>query len=179
MKSTLLTGEDDLLMTVHQVNSSDIELRTQEDIDYNLITKPTKPGPQGYSLMSAFDTLPIDKNNTIYRVSFLYGIAILAPQNAIISTLDFFNKLTPSYPISFVVSFAINGVMVIVVLLCIAYSEVGSNKIKINLMFFLTGLLLLAIPILTAQSKIWFGELACFWIAVALMVLLGVITAVS
>ena len=92
--------------------------------------------------------VPKDVNNTVYWISFLYGAAILAPFNAILSTLDFFESQTPNYPITFVISFAINGVMVVVVLLCIAYSEVGSNKIKINLMFGLTALLLVLIPIL-------------------------------
>ncbi len=123
--------------------------------------------------------VPKDVNNTVYRISFLYGAAILAPFNAILSTLDFFESQTPNYPITFVISFAINGVMVVVVLLCIAYSEVGSNKIKINLMFGLTALLLVLIPILVQQSKEWFGELACFWITVTLMVMMGVLTAVS
>jgi hypothetical protein len=99
--------------------------------------------------MECFETKwPKDINNTVYWISFLYGMAILAPFNAILSTLDFFESETPNYPITFVISFAINGVMVVVVLLCIAYSEVGSNKIKINLMFAITALLLLVIPII-------------------------------
>ena len=130
--------------------------------------------------MECFETKwPKDINNIVYWISFLYGAAILAPFNAILSTLDFFQIQTPNYPITFVISFAINGVMVIVVLLCIAYSEIGSNKIKINLMFGLTALLLVAIPILVQQSKLWFGELACFWITVTLMIIMGVLTAIS
>lgn len=123
--------------------------------------------------------LPKDINNIVYRVSFIYGLAILAPFNAILSTLDFFESETPNYPITFIISFAINGVMVIVVLLCIAYSEIGSNKIKINLIFALTALLLFAIPIIVRYSRESFGELACFWITVILMVVMGVLTAVS
>lgn len=45
----------------------------------------------------------------------------MAPWNAIISSLDFFTAATPNYPINFVISFAINGIMVLVVLICIAY----------------------------------------------------------
>ena len=74
-------------------------------------------------------------------------MAILAPWNAVLSALDFFDAETPDYPINFVISFAINGVMVIVVLLCIAYSEMGSNGFKINFIFFLTGLILILLPL--------------------------------
>jgi len=69
--------------------------------------------------------------------------------------------------------------MVLVVLLCIAYSELGSNKIKINLMFALTALLLILIPITVSYSKQKFGELSAFWLTVFLMVTLGVLTAIS
>ena len=106
-------------------------------------------------------------------------MAILAPFNAVLSTLDFFTGETPNYPISFVISFAINGVMVIVVLLCIAYSELGSNKAKINLMFALTAMLLCVLPLIVDKSRIIFGELVCFWLTVVLLVLLGILTAVS
>ena len=115
----------------------------------------------------------------MYWVSFLYGMAILAPFNAVLSTLDFFSAETPDYPISFVISFAINGVMVIVVLFCIAYSELGSNKVKINLMFALTALLLIVLPLLVEQSRVLFGQVVCFWLTVILLVLLGILTAVS
>ena len=106
-------------------------------------------------------------------------MAILAPFNAVLSTLDFFSAETPNYPISFVISFAINGIMVIVVLLCIAYSEIGSNKVKINIVFALTAVLLIALPLVVEKSKIWFGELVCFWITVTLLVVLGALTGVS
>lgn len=106
-------------------------------------------------------------------------MAILAPFNAILSTLDFFDAQTPNYPINFVVSFAINGVMVFVVLICIAYSEVGSNGVKINLMFALTAMLLMILPLGVSQTKDWFGEQVCFWLTVVLLVILGILTAIS
>ena len=53
----------------------------------------------------------------------------------------------PNYPIQFVVSFAINGVMVIVVLLSIAYQEHGSHAFKINGVFAATSLLLVLLPL--------------------------------
>lgn len=123
--------------------------------------------------------MPIDINLTIYKISFVYGMAILAPWNAVLSTLDFFDNETPDYPINFVISFAINGVMVIVVLLCIAYSEIGSNGFKINFMFFITGIILILLPIWIDQTKVWFGQRTCFWLTVAVLVLLGALTAIS
>jgi hypothetical protein len=115
----------------------------------------------------------------VYRVSFVYGVAVLAPWNAVLSTLDFFTASTPNYPISFVVSFAINGVMVVVVLLCIAYPEKGTHCVKVNLTFFLTGLCLILLPLWVNFTKTNFGETCCFWLTVASLVLLGAMTAVS
>ena len=120
-----------------------------------------------------------DDGNHIYWVSFIYGIAILAPWNAILSTLDFFAYSMPNYPIQFVVSFAINGVMVIVVLLSIAYQEYGSHALKINGVFCATSLLLILLPLWVQFTLQSFGELACFWLTCLAMVVLGAITAVS
>ena len=123
-------------------------------------------------------SLELEQDNTVLIVSFVYGVAVLSPFNAILSTLDFFTDAMPGYPISFVVSFAINGVMVLVVILCIAYSEVGSHKIKINLMFLLTAVLLIAVPFLTAFFAEKSAE-ASFWVTCTLLLVMGAITAVS
>lgn len=120
----------------------------------------------------------MDKGSVILHLSFLYGVAVLSPWNAVLSTLDFFENATPNYPISFIITFAINGVMVVVVLLCIAYSDSGSHKTKVNLTFLLTALLLIILPFVTsATSK--HSQSECFWITISLLVLLGAITAVS
>ena len=53
----------------------------------------------------------------------------------------------PDFPITFVVSFAVNGVMVVVVLICLAKPRLASHPIKINLALFLSGLLTLLVPL--------------------------------
>lgn len=119
-----------------------------------------------------------DNGDHIYWVSFIYGLSIIAPWNAILSTLDFFAASTPDYPITFVVSFAINGVMVVVVLLCIAYSDRGTHAAKINMTFLLTALLLVLLPV-TVNYTIRLGQSASFWITCSYLVLIGCLTAVS
>ncbi len=151
-----------------------------EDCENSLLIDRVNPS----TLLSTIEpgrrySFPKDTNNTIYMISFVYGMAILAPFNAILSTLDFFNNETPNYPISFVISFAINGVMVVVVLICLAYSEVGSNSVKINLTFAITAVLLMALPLLVSWSREKFSESVCFWLTVALLAMLGAFTAVS
>jgi hypothetical protein len=111
-------------------------------------------------------------------VSFVYGVAVMSPFNAVISTLDFFTDLMPGYPINFVVSFAINGVMVLVITLCIAYSDYGSHKIKINAIFLLTAIILVALPFLTEYSARYSAG-ASFWTTCIVLVLMGAMTAVS
>jgi hypothetical protein len=120
-----------------------------------------------------------DTGNKIYWVTFVYGVATLAPWNAVLSTLDFLSTSMPNYPISFVISFAINGVMILVVILCIAYQEVGSHALKVNFVFVVTALLLIVIPFLVKYSAEFLGEGACFWLTLVLMVILGTLTAVS
>ena len=71
---------------------------------------------------------------------------MMTPWNTILSSLDFFTQEMPNYPISFVISFAVNGVMVLVILVAIAFSEYGSHATKVNLMFFLTAITLVMIP---------------------------------
>lgn len=84
------------------------------------VTHNTNKSTMPYTSVAYFQ-MAEDSNNRIYWVSFVYGLAMMAPWNAVLSTLDFFEAATPNYPISFVVTFAINGVMVVVVLFCIAY----------------------------------------------------------
>lgn len=68
----------------------------------------------------------VDKGCVILLISFIYGVATISPWNAIVSTLDFFDSEIPDYPINFFISFAINFVMVISVIFCIALSSYTS-----------------------------------------------------
>jgi heme/copper-type cytochrome/quinol oxidase subunit 4 len=122
---------------------------------------------------------PLDTGNRILLVSFVYGVAILAPWNAVLSTLDFFTLQMPHYPISFVVSFAINGVMVLVVTLCLAYPEKGSHAVKVNGIFFVTSIILLLLPFWVVWTDQAFGEKTCFWLTCFLLAVIGSITAIS
>ena len=121
----------------------------------------------------------MDKKDVVYWVSFLYGLACLTPSNAILSTLDFYEAAMPNYPISFVVSFAINGVMVLVVLICIVFPEVGTHSVKVSLMILFTSVQMILMPFLTDFSADRLGEKACFWITLGNFLLLGVITAIT
>lgn len=103
----------------------------------------------------------------------------VAPWNAILSSLDFFVYSMPNYPISFVISFAINGVMVVVVLVCIAYSEKGSHALKVNFVFAVTALILLLLPFWVKYSLVLFGETSCFYLTCGLLAIIGAITAIS
>ena len=103
----------------------------------------------------------------------------MSPFNAVLSTLDFFEEAMPGYPISFVVSFAINGIMVVVVMACIAYPEVGSHGVKISLMFIITSVILVAIPFITDQTSSKAGPGTSFYVIVGVLCLLGAITAIS
>ena len=59
----------------------------------------------------------------------------------------------PDYPISYVVTFAVNGVMVLVVIVSLAKPHLASHSIKINLSIFLSGLLTLILPIVVDKTQ--------------------------
>ena len=122
---------------------------------------------------------PKDHRNCIYWVCLIYGLAVMAPFNAVLSTQDFFAQRMPGYPIEFVLSFAINGVIFFVILFVIAYPERGSHGWKLNVMFGLTSMILLLIPVITLVTAHFFGATVCFWTTCATLVLLGVVTAIS
>ena len=61
-----------------------------------------------------------DSGNVVAWAAFLYGFAVTTPFNFITFTLSYFDEQMPDYPIDYVVSFAVNGVMVIVILICLA-----------------------------------------------------------
>ena len=61
-----------------------------------------------------------DEGNVVAWSAFLYGLAMTAPFNFITLTLPFFASKMPNYPIEYIVTFAVNGIMVLVVLVCLA-----------------------------------------------------------
>ena len=82
----------------------------------------------------------------------------------------------PDYPITFVASFAVNGVMVLIVFLSLTFPTLSTHAIKINLSLFLSGVLALMIPLLVEVID---SQLAKFWLSILLMLLIGVTMGVA
>ena len=167
-------------------NSSKLQHQLDPDSDKSnsLLGKPNRSSDEidkrSHSEQSSIrDDHVEDRRNTVFWIAFVYGVATMSPFNAVLSTLDFFEEAMPDYPIAFVVSFAINGIMVVVVMACIAYPEVGSHGAKISLMFLITSVILVAIPFITDQTSSKVGPGACYYVIVGVLCLLGAITAVS
>lgn len=76
----------------------------------------------------------------------------------------------PDYPITFVATFAVNGVMVVIVFICLAAPTLSTHAVKINLSLFLSGVLSLLIPLASAKLS---GQLTRFWIVIFLMLFTG------
>ena len=112
-----------------------------------------------------------DTKNIVACTAFLYGVAVTSPYNFILLSLPYIQGQMPDYPITFVATFAVNGVMVFVVFICLALPNMLSHAIKINLSLFFSGLLTLLLP-LTAEAIS--GQAARFWVAICLMLLTGV-----
>lgn len=112
-----------------------------------------------------------DENNVVAWAAFLYGMAVTSPFNFITLTLPFFESMMPDYPITYVVTFAVNGVMVIVVLVCLAAPGMASHPVKINLSLFIAGALTLFLPFL---AKFVPNETAVFALCVSFMGIIGI-----
>ena len=76
----------------------------------------------------------------------------------------------PDYPITFVATFAVNGVMVVIVFICLAAPTLSTHAVKINLSLFLSGVLSLLIPLASAKLS---EQLTRFWIVIFLMLFTG------
>ena len=93
--------------------------------------------------------IPEDKGNRIYITSFIYGIAMLAPWNGVLSTMSFFVNALPGTNIDFMISFAMNGIMIFIVILCVIFADSAAYRfVKINFILMITGILLVFVPLI-------------------------------
>jgi hypothetical protein len=69
------------------------------------------------------DEAPEDKYNLIYFTMMVYGVAMLAPWNAVLSTMHFYKEELPGTNIDFMIAFAMNGIMIFVVLACVFFTK--------------------------------------------------------
>jgi hypothetical protein len=69
------------------------------------------------------DDPPKDLKNVIYWTCFVYGFAMLISWNAVLSTMPFFEEELPGTNIIYMISFAMNGVMVGVCILCVIIGD--------------------------------------------------------
>lgn len=77
----------------------------------------------------------------------------------------------PDYPISYIVTFAVNGVMVLVVLICLVKPRIAPHAIKINLSLFISGLVTLMLP---WTINVIEDQKTKFSIAIFFMVIIGI-----
>jgi hypothetical protein len=66
---------------------------------------------------------PEDKHNIIYWSCFVYGMVMLIPWNCVVSTVPFYESSLPNTNIVYMISFAMNGVMAIVTILCVIFAD--------------------------------------------------------
>ena len=125
--------------------------------------------------MSADDIgAPEDKNNLIYFSVMLYGVAMLAPWNAVLSTMNFYIQELPDTNIDFMIAFAMNGIMIFVVLACVFFTKdkLAYRYVRVNLVFLITAFVMVSIPIIvrkSAESSTSFG----YWTTLILLTAIG------
>ena len=100
--------------------------------------------------LSKHDMAPDDKQHRIYFTVLFYGIAMLVPWNAVLSTMVFFKDELPGTNISFMISFAMNGIMVFIVIAIVFFSadKIAHRFLRVHLVFLCTAPVLMAIPVI-------------------------------
>ena len=105
--------------------------------------------------------------------SFLYGVAVTTPFNFITLTLAYYDARMGTYPIDFVVTFAVNGVMVIVVFACLSKPRIASHAKMVNFSLLLAGVFTLLLPLVVQLSAENNRQDLAFWLSLPLMFLVG------
>jgi len=115
--------------------------------------------------------VPEDKGDRILMTSFIYGIAMLAPWNAVLSTMPFYIFELPGSNIDVVIAFAMNGIMIFIVVVCVIFANSAANRfIKINLILLIIALLMVFVPIIVSSTG--------YWVTVITLVVLGILSTV-
>lgn len=101
----------------------------------------------------------------------IYGIAMLAPWNVVLSSLPFYDESLPDTNIDVVIAFAMNGLMIFVVILCVIFANSATNRpIKINLILLIMGVIVIFVPLIVRNTG--------YWVTVTLLIFLGVLSTV-
>lgn len=104
----------------------------------------------------------------------IWGIGVLLPWNAVLSTMDFFDGETfkPGFSLlpDFVYGFAVNGLAVLVTILVIIYGHKLSDRTRIQMGMFINAIIMLALPFTAHYIK---DPVSTFWCCFALLFVFG------
>ena len=101
---------------------------------------------------------------------------MLVPWNAVLSTMVFFKDELPGTNISFMISFAMNGIMVFIVIAIVFFSadKIANRFLRVHLVFLCTAPILMTIPVIVHESTKAFTSLTpTYWITFFLLLIVG------
>jgi hypothetical protein len=93
--------------------------------------------------------VPEDKGGLAYLMMIMFGIAALLPWNAVLTSLDFFEKKMPTYQPSSVFGFAVNGLLLFISIANMIYGHKYSYVLRISGGYICIAVLMLALPLVT------------------------------
>jgi len=104
----------------------------------------------------------------------IWGIGVLLPWNAVLSTMDFFDGETFkeffSLKPDFVYAFAVNGLAVLVQIIVIIYGYKLSDRVKIQTGMFINAAIMLALPF---TAHFISDPVTTFWACFVLLFIFG------
>ena len=104
---------------------------------------------------------------------------MLAPWNAVLSTMPFFLTELPDTNIAYMISFALNGVAIFVVIFVVIFGDSQLNRYrKINCNFVATAVLIAFIPIVVRDSTTVSKQFG-YWTTITVLTGVGVLATVA
>jgi len=92
---------------------------------------------------------PEDKGNVVYLLMTFFGISILLPWNAVLTSLDFFDGKMHEYHPASVFGFAVNGLVTVTSVLTMVYGSKLSYVTRISGSYLFTAALMVILPFIT------------------------------
>ena len=108
-------------------------------------------------------------------------MVMLIPWNCVVSTVPFYAASLPNTNIVYMISFAMNGVMALVTILCVIFADPAKHRaLKINFMFLVAGIFLMFLPLVVHSSLSAFeGIWPSYWITLFSLCIFGILTTIS
>ena len=105
----------------------------------------------------------------------LFGVAAVLPWNALVAAMDIFETNLPDYKPSSLISFIINGCLLLMSVINTLYGHHFSYNFKISVTNLMCAIFMIPIPFIAVKLE----KDVAFWIEVALVTIVGISSGIA